>query len=152
MLYEQLIQAIGHEFNTQKFAEFMDVFQKRIFKPIYSPRAFSISVRMPERYPQGNVEIIDQNDRPILTNSRKLEGKVAFKMDINAATTIVLSLDLHIHSWVSHSFAGEAELDLTLVARARQFSSFILLVGKILDNSTFEPTAAIMVQNKVKCH
>jgi hypothetical protein len=37
---------------------------------------------------------------------------------------------------------------LSLCARARQFSSFMLLVGKLGSADTFEPAHAIILQNK----
>jgi hypothetical protein len=40
--------------------------------------------------------------------------------------------DRFLHGWVSHQFKGAQPLSqLNIVARARQFSSFILLVGTV---------------------
>lgn len=43
---------------------------------------------------------------------------------------------------------GGAEASLQLVARARQFSSFLLLLGRIETNSVFSPSHAIILSNK----
>ena len=47
-----------------------------------------------------------------------------------------------------HRFEGQAPPRLTLVAKARQFSSFVLLVGKIASATEFEPTGAMIVKNR----
>jgi hypothetical protein len=39
-------------------------------------------------------------------------------------------------------------VSLRLLARARQFSSFVLMVGKIASATEFEPTAAMIVRDK----
>merc|ERR1719197_1626747 len=49
---------------------------------------------------------------------------------------------------ILHQFSHQTDVSLKLSARARQFSSFILMVGKIASADTFEPTHAIIVQNK----
>jgi len=53
-----------------------------------------------------------------------------------------------LHAWISHQFSGQETLALALMARARQFSSFILLVGRIVSADVFEPKHGIIVQNK----
>jgi hypothetical protein len=54
----------------------------------------------------------------------------------------------YLHAWISHQFSGQPGPALALVARARQFSSFILLVGRIASAELFEPRFGIIVQNK----
>lgn len=45
-------------------------------------------------------------------------------------------------------FSGQSGSQLALTARARQFSSFILLVGTIAGAELFEPKHATIIQNK----
>merc|ERR1719223_714827 len=45
-------------------------------------------------------------------------------------------------------FSGESGASLSLVSRARQFSSMLVLVGRISSARTFEPKYAAIVQNK----
>lgn len=75
--------------------------------------------------------------------------------------------DRYLHGMIGHSFAGSGSawlprreeersvhlrsadpLRLAISGRARQFSSFILLVGRIGGPSLFLPSAAIVISNK----
>ena len=56
-------------------------------------------------------------------------GPMGFALD--AATRVTFLGDRYLHAWVSHQFGGRAGAAASLVARARQFSSFVLLVGRI---------------------
>src|SRR4029079_4215402 len=49
---------------------------------------------------------------------------------------------------VSHQFSGQSATTLQLVARARQFSNFLLLVGRISGPGTVDPKIGIILQNK----
>lgn len=49
---------------------------------------------------------------------------------------------------MNHRFESSSKSH-QLVARARQFSSFIMIVGNMADASTLEPKDAIIVLNKV---
>ena len=53
------------------------------------------------------------------------------RFKINAATEVELGGERHVHCYLGHSFQGQAGEALSLCARARQFSSFMLLVGKL---------------------
>jgi hypothetical protein len=53
-----------------------------------------------------------------------------------------------LHAYVAQKFSNDTGSTLNLVARARQFSSFILMVGRIASATVFEPKGAIIIQNK----
>jgi len=57
-----------------------------------------------------------------------------------------------VHAYLAHQFGGGAHHPpnqlLQLTARARQFSSFLLLIGRLGPGSTFEPSHAIIVKDK----
>ena len=56
-----------------------------------------------------------------------------------------------LHAHLAHEFGGDDDgpsEELHLSARARQFSGFILLVGRLGAGRTFEPKHALIVQNK----
>lgn len=67
---------------------------------------------------------------------------------LNASTNVTFGGDRHLHTWLSHSFSGQQLPKLTLVAQARQFSSFIVLIGRIASANVFEPRYGMIVQNK----
>jgi hypothetical protein len=54
----------------------------------------------------------------------------------------------YVHGWLGHQFSGESGLSLSLNARARQFSSFVLLVGRIVGTGLFDPSCALIVKVK----
>merc|ERR1712224_263070 len=66
---------------------------------------------------------------------------------INASTNITFGGERHLHAYLSQ-FSGQSGASLRLVSRARQFSSFLVLVGRISSATTFDPKYAAVVQNK----
>merc|ERR1712137_1052631 len=70
------------------------------------------------------------------------------EFSIDEATTIQLNGESYVHAWVNQCFPGHSSSSLALQARARQFSSFILIVGNITSANTFDPQHAILLQNK----
>jgi len=71
-------------------------------------------------------------------------------MAIDASTRIRFRGDVHVHGWLAESFADSASSvpKLRLVATARQFSSYIVLLGSLSSATTFEPKFACLLQNK----
>jgi len=49
---------------------------------------------------------------------------------------------------VRHQFSGQDPPILQVVARARRFSSYILVLGKVMSVEQFLPTHAIIVRDK----
>lgn len=48
--------------------------------------------------------------------------------DINAATKVSFLGDRYVHGYVSHQFAEQSGLQLSLFARARQFSRYFIIL------------------------
>ena len=67
---------------------------------------------------------------------------------LNASTTISFGGQVHLHAWLDHKFSGESASKLSLVSRARQFSSFMVLIGRVSSATSFDPKYAALVQNK----
>ena len=67
---------------------------------------------------------------------------------LNASTTISFGGQVHLHAWLDHQFSGQSSSKLSLVSRARQFSSFMVLIGRVSSSTTFDPKYAALVQNK----
>lgn len=49
---------------------------------------------------------------------------------------------------MQNQFASDVGVSLSLTARTRQFSSYILVLGTLLNNRELQPKAAILLQNK----
>merc|ERR1711962_882433 len=76
------------------------------------------------------------------------EESVPMSFKINAATNVRFNGDRYLHAFVANKFAHQSGIDLQLVAHARQFSCFMLLLGRIGSSNTFEPKHAILIENK----
>ena len=152
MLRDQLAAAVGKTLTAADFAAYMDFHNRKLFKPEYRPQPFSHAVRRPDHAPEGSVSIEAELGRgaaePVSTvvSWSEATGPMGFALD--AATRVTFLGDRYLHAWVSHQFGGRAGAAASLVARARQFSSFVLLVGRIASADTFEPKAAVILQNK----
>ncbi len=149
MLRKQIIAAIGKVVTPADFADYMSFHYRKLYKPEFRPQPFSYAVRRPEHDPEGtlSLEVRRPEATPISTLVQRREASRAMKFPLDAATQVSFFGDRYLHAWVGHQFSSSSE-SLTLVARARQFSSFILLVGRIASADAFEPRHAIIVQNK----
>ena len=67
---------------------------------------------------------------------------------LNATSTVKFGGERHLHGWMAHRFSGEAMPSLRLVAQARQFSSYIVLIGRIASAKVFQPKYGFITQNK----
>lgn len=81
--------------------------------------------------------------------SGALERVSEMSMPIDAATRIRFRGLRYVHGWLAQSFSNSSSpLNLRMVATARQFSCYIVLLGSISSATTFEPKFAILLQNK----
>jgi hypothetical protein len=67
---------------------------------------------------------------------------------IHAGANVAFMGERHLHAMVFHQFSGQSGGVLNMMARARQFSSFILLAGTIVSADEFDPKIALIIQNK----
>jgi len=152
MLRRQLISAIGKEIQTTDFVAYMLYHNRTLFKPEYAPRPFCYAIRRPDHYPEGiitiDAEVGSAMAAPIQTTVSHSKSTKPMYFPLNAATKVYFGGDRYLHGWVMHEFSGNSGLKLSLTARARQFSCFILMVGRIGGPDSFEPKHAIIIQNK----
>ncbi|KAI8908096.1 hypothetical protein DFJ77DRAFT_473676 [Powellomyces hirtus] len=157
MLRNQLIAAIGHSLQPEDFTQLVRFNNQKLFKPQYVPAAFCFAVQRPNHSPEGIISIeLDNNDAsggvaPMVDSHsytfEQNETPVMY-ISINAATRVPFSGKRILHGCLLHQFSESGPLSLSLKARARQFSSFILMAGRIVSVTDFQPQAAIIVQNK----
>lgn len=153
MLYKQLEAAIGKVLTPVDFTNYMRYHNRQIFKAEYEPVQFCYAIRRPDHYPEGILSIEAQLDdgslaEPILTTVRSSVATRPMYFSLDAATKVAFLGERYLHAWVSHQFAGNSGLSLSLNARARQFSSFLVLVGTIASADLFEPKYGIIIKNK----
>lgn len=154
-LRKQLIAAIGKEVGPIDFANYMRFHQRKLYRTEYEPRPFSHAIRRPDHFPEGTLSIEAKQfngtmAEPISTITRHIPAAQATPMrfPISAAADVVFGGDRYLHAWIQHQFEGNSGSSASLIARAHQFSSFILVVGRIASVDVFEPKAAIIIQNK----
>jgi len=148
MLETSLIAAIGKRITAKDVATFVQYHEARLLSP--NPLPFSYAIRRPEHYPVGllTIESID-GDSPecIYTHTREVAATSSLKVPLNAATVLELTGGQYLHGYMNQRF-GSSHKRHRLVARSRQFSSFVLVVGNMIDGSTLDPKDAIIIQNK----
>jgi hypothetical protein len=155
MLQDQIVAAVGKHLEQKDFDEYMEFHNRRLFQPEYRPRPFSFAVRRPGGAPCGSVSITAASgggggaDLPIKTMVLRSDGdEVApMKFALSASANVEILGERYLHATVLTSFNGHIPR-LTLEARARQFGSYVLLVGKLAAADTFDPVAAIVIANK----
>jgi hypothetical protein len=147
-LQKQLIQAIGSEVTPKQFTKYMEFHNRSLLPPAYAPQSFCFAIRRPNRFPEGTISIEQQGDL-LSTLVRHWpagpEQKLAFP--INASTSIDLQGERYVHACLLHQFSGQST-SLSLKATARQFSSFIVLVGTVVSNSLFQPEFGVIIKDK----
>jgi hypothetical protein len=159
VLRRQLIRAIGKEITNDDFAEFLDLYHKNDPNGIV-PKMFSFLVSRPGHTPEGSFSIESNSSsrtfgstsvgdgRGIMTLQKELLMKPT-RVKLTESINITLNGPRVLHSFIDHSF-GNRKKNLDLIARARRFSSFILLVGNMTKEDLFEPKGSLIVQNKDK--
>jgi hypothetical protein len=156
LLSQQLVAAVGKTLQASDFAAYMRFHNRKLFKEAFQPRPFSHAVRRTVLHsPEGSFRIEDQPQPgsisvPIYTAccSRSASEAAPMQFALNASTNVTFGGDRHLHTWLSHSFSGQQLPKLTLIAQARQFSSIIVLIGRIVSANVFEPKYGMIVQNK----
>eukprot|EP00928_Gymnodinium_smaydae_P029326 TRINITY_DN22114_c0_g1_i2.p1 TRINITY_DN22114_c0_g1~~TRINITY_DN22114_c0_g1_i2.p1 ORF type:complete len:757 (-),score=84.58 TRINITY_DN22114_c0_g1_i2:54-2324(-) len=158
LLRKQLIAAIGKDVTPADFSSYMKFHNRRLFKERYVPAPFCFAVRRSVQHsPEGMVSIEedvvgsggDSNiSTPILTLVAKCASPETMTFPLSSSTTVLFDGERYLHAWLSHQFSGQSGTQLSLVSRARQFSSMLVLVGRIVSASSFEPTYAAIIQNK----
>lgn len=145
MLETQLISAVGKRLTNNDFYAFIR-YHNGIVSP--APKPFSHAIRCrPEKTPVGLLSIESESKESIYSHSRVVNVDSVLCIPLNAATSLALEGDQILHGWMNYRFGPRRDRH-NLVARARQFSSFILVIGTMTSQSTLEPKDAIIVQNK----
>jgi len=130
---------------------------RKLMKKEYTPKMWSFPVRRPDHHPEGVVSIENtpsngQMSKPILSMQRQVtaEGQgPPLEVQLNATTCVQLHANRHIHGWIRQRFGGDEEAQNTrIIARAQQFSSFVLMIGSMNGPHEFLPREAILIANK----
>jgi len=147
MLENQLNAAIGKRVNADDLDKFVKFHNAKFLDP--APAPFCRSIRRPDHYPDGILSIENAGDKKehIETFVREMKMKGSLKIPLSAAATLELTGPTFLHGWLRHRFQ-QAHKSFEIVARARQFSSFMLVVGTMVGSDRLQPQDAIILQNK----
>jgi hypothetical protein len=155
LLHQQVVQAIGKVVTPLDFGHFMRRHTRKLMGADYAPTPFSYAVRRPNHAPDGMLtieaagagggELIDSMVRHVPP-----EAHPPLQLPLSAATTVPITGDWFLHGWLMHQFSGHQSPSRTfnIGARARQFSSFILVIGTMSGPAQLDPQHAILLQNK----
>eukprot|EP01060_Flectonema_neradi_P011467 TRINITY_DN18541_c0_g1_i1.p1 TRINITY_DN18541_c0_g1~~TRINITY_DN18541_c0_g1_i1.p1 ORF type:complete len:882 (+),score=205.14 TRINITY_DN18541_c0_g1_i1:39-2684(+) len=148
MLRNQLIKAIGKELDADDFNEYMEYHHRKILKEGLV-KNLSHAVRTGDKNPEGIIGVSrEANGRPITAISQQTVNMDPISFELTAASRVTISGTRHIHTWLNYNFGSHTASQMFFTARARQFSSFIIIAGKLGPNNSFLPTASIIVRNK----
>jgi hypothetical protein len=142
---------------------------RKLFRPEFAPRPFCTSVRRsPVHSPEGSVRInapavgSAPAEAIFTVSASSVAQGAAGRMDfaLSAETRVPFGGERHVHAWLTHRFSADTERAdsdswfqspppiLSLVATARQFSSFIVLIGRISGPTSFDPASAFIVKDR----
>ena len=151
MLYAQLRDACGKEVTASDFDDFMASHEKRLFKAAYRPTPLSAPVRRDATaFPEGSIAVERGDRTPVLALSRAVPdfGDRLLRIPIDAATVLSAKASTYAHAITARSWGRRSPPPLTLALNARQFSSFVVLLGTVTASDEFEPARAVVVSNK----
>ncbi|CAE7799825.1 unnamed protein product [Symbiodinium sp. CCMP2592] len=153
-LRNQLVAAIGKLVSPKDFGDYMTFHSRKLFAEAFVPQPFCFAVRRSELHsPEGTVSIEKSGGEPVSTMVAQTEASWPMEFALNASSTVSFVGQHYLHAFLSHQFAfgffgSPGKEALHLVSRARQFSSMIVLVGRVVSSTTFDPKQAFIVQNK----
>jgi hypothetical protein len=154
LLEKQLIAAVGKTLTAADFGRYMQYHARKVFAREYAPTPFVHPVRRADHVPEGELCInADLRDgalpQPLVTMScmRVASAAQSIYFGLSAGAKARFSGEQTVHGALMFQF-DDSSVSLQLVARARQFSSFVLLVGTMASANTFSATHALIVQNK----
>lgn len=147
MLMQQLNDAIGKRIAVSDLDEFVRFHNKRFFNKTYAAEDFCYAIRRGNNYPDGLLSIEEgASGNNAITFTRRLSKRPMY-IPINSATSIKFEGDVYAHAWMVQRYE-KSPLSFNIIARARQFSNFLLVLGKISGSNEFLPENAVILQNK----
>lgn len=153
MLLTQLESALGKHVESKDFVECMQFHDTKLYTQDCAPRPFCYAVRRPQRFPEGVVSIEQQTAGADATLARTFVRKLAGSTtpttcSISDSAKINFIGDKYLHGCLMQEFRGSGSTTLELLARARPFSSFLVVLGVMGPNNSLVPKHAIVLKNE----
>eukprot|EP00927_Polykrikos_kofoidii_P020870 TRINITY_DN19962_c0_g1_i1.p1 TRINITY_DN19962_c0_g1~~TRINITY_DN19962_c0_g1_i1.p1 ORF type:complete len:1064 (-),score=203.76 TRINITY_DN19962_c0_g1_i1:273-3464(-) len=157
MIRNQLYAAIGSHVTPADFAAYMRFHNRKLFREAYAPKPFCYCVRRTQRHaPDGvvSIEAVQDEDattsmpEPIATMVTTQGSSHLMYFPLGASTRVQFRGERYLHAACLPKFSDEEEPNISLLARANQFCSMVVLIGRIASATMFDPMYAVIVQNK----
>lgn len=152
MLRNQLIAALGKIVTPPDFDLYMRYHNRQLFQAAFQPRKFCYAIRRPNHFPEGILSLEQQlpsgHMEEVETTVQVSPFGSPMKFAISSATEVHFTGTTYLHGYLGHKFSNSQALPMSLNARARQFSSFILMVGRIIGPNQFDPKYGIILKDK----
>lgn len=150
LLRKQLVAAVGKVVQPRDFGEYMAYHNRRLLRPAFQPRPFVFAVRRSAQHvPEGLLRVDDGGDAiSTMVVEADAPPEALMHFPLSAETQVSFGGQRFLHGYMAHRFGDAPAAELTLLASARQFSSFVVLVGRIASPTRFEPLGAAIVKDK----
>mmetsp|Transcript_13631 Transcript_13631/g.37675 ORF Transcript_13631/g.37675 Transcript_13631/m.37675 type:complete len:908 (-) Transcript_13631:687-3410(-) len=155
MLRDQLEQAVGKYLEATDFRNYMNFHSQEFLAADFAPDPFSIVIRHGDAAPVGSFSIEEFGSEgyepaQLMRRTISAKGLPPIRIPIDASTSVEVTGDRHLSGWIQYQFGGSSSSkgNYRLACHARQFSSFILVIGTITGANSFQPKNAILLQNK----
>ena len=148
ILRGQIVDVLGGEVSPSDVAVCTQQRLENMLEKRYVPKHCSHLIRWNSYHPEGSISL-QHNNVPIITAQRRLRsGEVgAMQVALNATVNVVVRGERFVHSHICHKFSTEPMPGFEIVAQARQFSGFVMLVGTV-GGGGFLPKHAVYVKNR----
>ena len=156
-LFKHIQDAIGKEqITSHEFTAYMNYHNGHYYKKDYRPQSFSYKIGRKNSCPEGMLSIRHTNGSASHIKSfcssvpRNVGGRQdasVMRFALDGETKVSFSGTRYIHAANIYTPSDANPYSLQLEAKAHQFSSFVLIVGRIASTEVFEPTAAIIVKD-----
>ena len=150
LLRKQLVAAVGKVVQPRDFSEYMAFHNRRLLRPAFQPRPFVFAVRRSAQHvPEGLLRVDDGGDAiSTMVVEADAPHEALMHFPLSAETQVDFGGQRFLHGYMAHRFGSAPAAELTLMASARQFSSFVVLIGRIASPTRFEPLGAAIVKDK----
>jgi hypothetical protein len=147
LLRARLVAAMGHEADAARFARFLARRNRALFgEELFAP--LSCSVRSGPRSPEGTLSLCDAATLdPVDAFVATADMHDNMTLTVGPAARVSLLGRVHLHGLVLHQFGDKQQQRLVLKARARQFSSFLLLIGRVVEPGKFDAQFGVVVRD-----
>jgi hypothetical protein len=158
LLRVNLVASVGKELSAADFSRYM-IYHNAVFKDDHCPKAFCFNIRCEEHSPEGVLSLECRNDDdgccdPVHTfvSQSLISQSQMMRFSIDSSAKISFVGNLFVHGLMMHKFETDnkqqQQQQLILNARSRNFSCFLILIGRISGAGLFDPQFGIICQNK----